>query len=167
VNCPSCGALNPDTAEWCGQCLTSLRTSPRQPGASDAGDAGTPPPPGAPPAIPGVVQPSQPLFGGPAAPAPEPASGAGEVSTPTDRGFRTVDGEVEWRCRQCDQWNPLLLPTCACGAHLGQEAGEPDPVAVRARMARTRRAMWGVAIAVGSFAVIGVLIVVLMAQSAG
>jgi hypothetical protein len=130
---------------------------------------GSAPGPGIPPAIPDVIQPSQPLFGGSAAPAPGATAGSasGNAGATADRGFRTVDGEVEWRCRQCDQWNPLLLPTCACGAHLGQEAGEPDPVAVRARMARTRKVMWGVAIAVGSFAVIGVLIVVVMAQSAG
>jgi ribosomal protein L40E len=163
VNCPSCGALNPAAAEWCGQCLTSLRPSPPAP---DAHGSGTPP------AIPDVVRPSDPLFGGHAPPAPAPAAEPASDPAPAeeaaaDRGFRTVDGDVEWRCRQCGQWNPLLLRTCACGAHLGQEAGEPDPVEVQARMARTRRLMWGVAIAVGAFAVIGVLIVVIMAQSAG
>jgi hypothetical protein len=95
VRCPACGARNSDRATWCTQCYASL------------GDALAPSPSGP---SPGEMS---------EAPTSEaPSAGAGPVPAGggVDRDVRDRDGVVEWRCRRCEAWSPLLSPTCTtCG----------------------------------------------------
>lgn len=98
MRCPTCGALNPAGAAWCGQCLT------RFDGGEVAGTSPTPEP---------VI----------------PARPEGPGRDAQARDVRTVAGEVEWRCRACDGWNPLLDPACTtCGTARGG-FGTPTAVA--------------------------------------
>lgn len=83
-----------------------------------------------------------------------------------ERGFRTRDGEVEWRCPDCDTWNWLAVPTCAvCGSAMPgtQRAGSWSPD----RVARTRRALWVVAGVVCLLAVVGIVVGLVAARGAG
>ena len=89
-----------------------------------------------------------------AAPAPSAPAAPAAGATPTDRAFRTVDGEVEWRCPDCQAWNVFLVPVCArCGHRLGGRDGDHTD--------RTRRALWAVAAVVGVVVVIAIVLVVL------
>lgn len=80
----------------------------------------------------------------PSAPARSPDPGATAArGQDHDRPFRTVDGEVEWRCPACDNWNLLAMPTCAvCGHALASSDGRER---LADRMARARRPLWVVA----------------------
>jgi hypothetical protein len=107
VRCPACNAHNPDEAEWCGQCLTRLRVEP-EPGPE---------------------------------PQPEPArdeSPADEraevlPAQPRDTGtgdgrFRRRDGEFEWRCEICEEWNLVGIARCTvCGTSIWgpEEVAQP------------------------------------------
>lgn len=94
-----CNAHNPDEADWCGQCLSNLRAAP-EPGPEPE-------------------------------PSPQPQSSppTGQVDTPTtqppdrgagDRRFRRHDGEFEWRCEICEEWNLVGLARCSvCGTSMG------------------------------------------------
>lgn len=121
MRCPDCGARNTASAAFCTQCLRRFDTEvPDAPGDR---------------AAPAVTE--------------APGSTTDEASSPLsdegdgDRPFRTIDGEVEWRCDGCGEWNPLLVPQCAiCGRPL---AGADRGAQQRERVARTRRLLWGVA----------------------
>lgn len=138
MNCPQCGARNTVDAPWCTQCLTRLDA---------VEDTSTAP-----------------------APSPEPVAGEVDAAPPAPaadhRDFRTVDGEVEWRCRDCDQWNPMLAPTCTV-------CGSPVPGTDRAgtwsrqRVARTRRVLWIVAGVICLLALVGVVAAVVAVRGAG
>ncbi len=121
MRCPDCGARNTASAAFCTQCLRRFDTvEPDGPGD---------PPAPAVTATPGSAIDEQ----------SSPSAGEGDASRP----FRTIDGEVEWRCSGCGEWNPLLVPQCAiCGRALeGADRGAQQ----RERVARTRRLLWGVA----------------------
>lgn len=92
----------------------------------------------------------------PAAP-PTPAGGSA-----ADRPFRTRDEEVEWRCRRCQAWNPLGVPSCAtCGLPLVDE-----PYRTPERIARTRRTLWIVAAVVCVTVVIVLVLALVTLQGA-
>lgn len=121
MRCPDCGARNTDSAAFCTQCLRRFGTEdPDGPGDRPA------------PAVTDAPGPTT-----DEASSPPSDEGGG------DRPFRTIDGEVEWRCDACGEWNPLLVPQCAiCGRPLaGADRGDQQ----RERVARTRRLLWGVA----------------------
>jgi hypothetical protein len=136
VRCAACGARNSDRATWCTQCYAPL------------GDAAAPPP-GGPPAdeppvtptspAPGSQPPgSQPLGSPPlgserSAPASSAAVPASDAAGGADRDVRDRDGVVEWRCRRCEAWSPLLSSTCTtCGGP--REGFGEDPPTTAARV---------------------------------
>lgn len=121
MRCPDCGARNTASAAFCTQCLRRFGTEDPECLGDRAAQAVT----------------------------EAPGSTTDEASSPPsdegggDRPFRTMDGEVEWRCDGCGEWNPLLVPQCAiCGRPL---AGADRGAQQRERVARTRRLLWGVA----------------------
>jgi hypothetical protein len=136
VRCAACGARNSDRATWCTQCYAPL-------GDAAAPTLGGPPadePPDAPTSTSFGSQPlgSQPLgsqpFGSersaapPSAAEPAPAAAGGAHRDVRDRG-----GVVEWRCRRCEAWSPLLSSTCVTCGGPREGFGEdtpPDPARV-------------------------------------
>lgn len=96
MQCPSCGASNPDSAQWCGQCLhrfgSAAARTPQGPSAVAAPAAATE----------DVAQEVQP--GGPA-----PAAA-------TSGSFRRQGDDLEWACAACGQFNSIDLLHCGvCG----------------------------------------------------
>jgi hypothetical protein len=89
--CPSCGARNPEGADWCGQCFARFGTD------GSAGSAA-----GRQPAT-GVV----------------PDAVPAEATARADGGQRDIrvrQGEVEWRCARCGTWSGLDAAACVtCG----------------------------------------------------
>lgn len=142
MTCPDCGARNTPQAPWCTQCLRPL-----------GGD----------PAPPSPVAPAEPA---PARHTPQASTDPAPTSgVDADRPFRTVDGEVEWRCPACASWNLLAVPTCAvCGHALGASGGSGERLADR--IARARRPLWVVAV-IGAVAMIGSIILLVMTLSGG
>lgn len=99
MRCDACGALNPASAAWCGQCLVRF------------------------------VQAEGPAASGPTEPVADSSSGTTPAPSTTNetydaprrsgaaRDVRTVDGQVEWRCQRCDAWAALGRSSCpVCGA---------------------------------------------------
>lgn len=141
MTCPDCGARNTPEAPWCTQCLRPL---------------GQDPAPSAP------AGPAEPV---PARHAPQPSTDPPTTGVDGDRPFRTVDGEVEWRCPACANWNLLAIPSCAvCGHALGASDGSGDRLADR--MARARRPLWVVAV-IGAVAMVGSVILLVLTLSGG
>lgn len=143
MNCPHCGARNTAEAPWCTQCLRPLTTPPAPAAPESAASESTPTPP---------------------APAATPPAGPQSPTGPTtdtDRPFRTVDGEVEWRCPSCDTWNLLDIPTCSvCGRALA--ASERSASGLAARVARARRPLWVLAV-LGGLLMVGSIVLLLLA----
>lgn len=129
MRCPSCGARNPETAGWCGQCYQDMRPPDR----AEAGPAASAPQ--------GHAETAPAAPRGPAAPKRVPGSdsdAAGGAATPradadeprAGRAFRRRGQQMEWRCARCDSWNPLEAPACTvCGEafarSLQQETAPP------------------------------------------
>ncbi len=148
MNCPQCGARNTAEAPWCTQCLEPLTA---------------PPPRSTPP------DPQTPSPAAPASPPVRDTPGTDPTSQPTDdaadRPFRTVDGEVEWRCPSCDTWNLLAIPSCSvCGRALASSGRGADRFADR--VARARRPLWALAV-VGVVVMIGGVVLLLLALQGG
>lgn len=113
MRCPACGAHNPDGASWCSQCYTAFGGPPGragEPGTGPAGEADRAPAPDVTDAPPPVT---------PGAP------GGARREVGNGRDVREVDGNVEWRCRACDGWSPLLASTCLTCASPRQGFGDP------------------------------------------
>lgn len=133
MRCPSCGARNAASADWCTQCYTALS----EPSADESATTAEVPPVPAPSAPPAPSGPSEPPV--PSAPStppapPVPSDAAGDVAAPPDaaaQDVRTRDGEVEWRCAVCSGWCALTAPACTvCGAArqgFGTETGPAEP----------------------------------------
>jgi predicted amidophosphoribosyltransferase len=137
VNCPHCGARNTETAPWCTQCLSPLRETPTPPASSA----------------------SEPTAD---RPAPPPGTGSDATSTPGDRAFRSVDGQVQWRCPTCDTWQPLEVATCGvCGQPLRASVTGGRTTEVAERVGRARRWLWAAAVAGGVLMVVSVVLLVL------
>ncbi len=121
MTCPNCGARNPERAQWCSQCLTSL--VPEEPEAAPAAE-----PEAAPKAAADPVA-------GPSEFVPEPMDAGALADTHGDRLVRTNEaGDVEWRCRQCSSWTSVDLMKCGtCGLGFGQDR-HTDPDAMQPRV---------------------------------
>lgn len=144
MTCPDCGARNTPQAPWCTQCLRPLGEDPAPSSPAAPAESAS----------------------APARPTPEVSTDAASTSaTETDRPFRTVDGEVEWRCPACANWNLLAIPSCAvCGHALGTSGGSGERLADR--IARARRPLWVVAV-IGAVAMIGSIVLLVMTLSGG
>ena len=91
MRCPACGATNPDSAAWCGQCLHRFDAEPAATQASTPAPAATP------------------------AAAAQPAGTRGAAQA-TSEGFRRVGDELQWACPECGQFNSIDDPACViCG----------------------------------------------------
>ena len=109
MNCPSCGASNTDTAEWCGQCLVRFGqpivglgvggpAPPAGPTLGHGGDGLTPVP-----ARPPMLERTVPI----------------RLVPSTGGRIRRVGSRLEWSCKICDSINPIEAPTCrSCGSAL-------------------------------------------------
>ena len=105
VRCPRCGALNPSSADWCGQCL--------EPRARKATDVPPAPPPPSSGSRPSSLQPQ------------------GEHDP---RGATaTLDGGAgTWRCSVCESENPLQADQCGvCGASFARSMRPDQPTRVQ------------------------------------
>lgn len=117
MRCPTCNALNPDSAEWCTQCFTSLRAPEPvvdvppdpQPEATPQPDVGDVPP------------------------ASTDADAAPQLVQRGNATFRKTAEGLDWQCGRCDTFNPIEVQRCTtCGYGFGdtvrgpQEADVPD-----------------------------------------
>jgi hypothetical protein len=108
-----CGALNPDGADWCGQCLMRFGTpiplvAPVRPEGTERSAAPDPPE--------GVAG----ADGATSAPARPPDLGrtvAVRLVSSSSGRVRRVDGRLEWACPSCDGINPIEEQVCpVCGS---------------------------------------------------
>jgi hypothetical protein len=125
VRCAACGARNSDRATWCTQCYAPL------------GDAAAPTP-GGPPADEPLEAPTSTSLGSQPPGSPplgsERSAAASSAAEPApaavggaDRDVRDRDGVVEWRCRRCEAWSPLLSATCVTCGGPREGFGEDTP----------------------------------------
>lgn len=148
MTCPHCGARNTADAPWCTQCLQPL------------GQASAPAPePSSPPADPAAAG---------AAPASHPPpvrdAPAGDA---THGSFRSIDGQVEWRCHACQTWNALETQACAaCGSRLAASVTGSVSSDVSDRVSRARRILW-VAAAIGGLIAVASVVLLVLALQAG
>jgi hypothetical protein len=150
MRCDTCGARNAEGATWCTQCYASFTPDRPEPpiGASDAsptsaaGATGTGPSTDVPLSGTGMDAPSTiaPADGVPRVASPvetgaaegtdaaDPAGGSSSVVEVGD--VRELDGVVEWRCRACESWVALEMPSChACGSPRAGFGEDPRPQA--------------------------------------
>ena len=103
MRCPACGALNPEAAQWCGQCLHRFGPSNATAASATAPTA-------------------------PAAPQPAPSSAPRSAAAGS---FRRQGDDLEWACPACGQFNTIDLLHCSvCGTAFveqfrADEAEEP------------------------------------------
>lgn len=130
MRCPQCGATNPDSARWCGQCYhrfdePAAEPAPAQEPVPDAHD---------------VIATE--------APAPPPVE-------PAAAGIRRAGDELQWACPQCEHYNPLELPHCeVCGSAFIERFRDSEPEQPhnwRAALAMTAVAPGAGHIAVGRY----------------
>jgi hypothetical protein len=128
IRCPSCGGLNPEKADWCGQCLRRF-TPPPAPGPAVPEGAPVEP---ADPSVPNEMDPAAsiqpPLYLVETLPtaadaAPKPHAQAAMHAPPgvnTQRGpFTVSDRGVTWACATCGSVNAMESEICsACGSTL-------------------------------------------------
>jgi TM2 domain-containing membrane protein YozV/ribosomal protein L40E len=116
MRCPKCGALNPDTAEWCNQCYERFR------------------PPDPEPELEPTVQ--APSAQAPAAPVPDLEVPLDALASPDgvdERGMIRREGVlVGWSCRRCGQENTIEANLCAaCGTSLFEAFGPAGATRVK------------------------------------
>lgn len=108
MRCPACGARNPGSAQWCGQCFASLEQGPA---------ASTPQPAAAPEQREATSSTPSPQAPG------RPQAGEGQVASL----FRRTAEGIDWRCEVCDTWNPIERTTCSvCGAAFSRTVAAPE-----------------------------------------
>jgi hypothetical protein len=139
IRCPSCGGLNPEKADWCGQCLRRFTPPPAPaPDAAGQGTAEGTAPDGSDAASEEASQ------GGAASlylvetlptaadAAPKPHSPVERMSAPpgvkTTRGPFTVSEQgVTWTCATCGSVNAMESEICsACGSTLHRTLSPGD-----------------------------------------
>jgi ribosomal protein L40E len=109
MNCPRCRAVNPDRADWCGQCLMRFGAPiPAPPPGTAAPEPGG-----------GVLAGGD---GATAAPAHPPDLGrtiAVQLVPAAAAGIRKVGEHLEWTCRACEAVNPIDEVLCRrCGTSM-------------------------------------------------
>lgn len=110
MRCLNCGARNPEGAAWCSQCLASL--------GEQAEDEAPPSGPTDPPRDASDSKDA-------ASDAEVPLSPAGDLQAGGGR-FRRHEGQIEWRCEVCQEWNLVGLARCTvCGTSMA--GPEPTP----------------------------------------
>lgn len=116
MRCPTCGARNADSAEWCTQCYESLRV-PEEPPVAPEPDAALPTP---------VTSPDE------AARPDEPGeTSPDDADVRTAGQFRRVGDRFEWVCRICGTWNEVGVLRCVtCNTGFGHSVAptEPEPL---------------------------------------
>ena len=107
MQCPACGATNPDSAQWCGQCLQRF--------GQQAAPTRAPAPSSADPAP----------FASATQTPPAPST------APSSEGFRRDGGNLQWECPSCGQFNDIDDLHCViCGTAFTERfraAPEPEP----------------------------------------
>lgn len=118
MRCPDCGALNPDEAGWCNQCLRRFQPPPPPPGAglseaapatgTEAPTAGVDPFDSLPTAADAIRAPGEVL------------EDSERSVVGTERGpFVVTETGVVWRCPSCESINPIDVEICTgCGTLL-------------------------------------------------
>ena len=112
MRCPQCGATNPDSAAWCGQCLQRFD------------------------------QPAEPVPAADLSPQPDADDGLGvldggdvvttEATAPpaaadAPAGFRREGDDVQWQCPQCDRFNSIDSQHCeVCGTAFLERFQQPE-----------------------------------------
>lgn len=145
TRCPACGATNPDSASFCGQCLTRFEAAAPTPAAAPAGtatSARTPWAGGAEPPLPVFDDDLQPqVAAGVAAAAGAHGGAAPAERRPAEVGrFSAGEGGVRWTCGVCGERNPVAEFTCeVCGSRM--DASEDERANVDWDAARTRELM--------------------------
>lgn len=134
--CDACGARNPHTAAWCGQCYAPLHTAPPParpaPAAPSSPPAAVPAqdPPGLLPLPPSVAEPI--AGAAPTEPRDLPPSMMDPATLVGGGRFRETGAGLQWSCGVCEEWNALELVACsrcyaAFGPVLGADAQDPPP----------------------------------------
>jgi hypothetical protein len=130
MRCPECGATNPATARWCGQCYAALAddkpaaraeaSTPAEPRADqDAPDGPSAGPGGSP-----EVDRAAPAPGG----SVEPHAATGGTEAAVRDGFRRRGDVVEWACVACGTFNGLEQSVCSvCGTAFAARFTTPEP----------------------------------------
>lgn len=128
MRCDNCGARNPEGATWCTQCYTSFTSDPPETATAAPEAPPVAPAPDAPGTAPATGSHSAPTADGPrTAPTVEADAAEGRDTSTEPAGpppsvvevgdVRDLDGVVEWRCRACESWVALEMPSChACGS---------------------------------------------------
>ena len=113
MRCPACDARNPDEAQWCSQCLTSLRGAP-EPAPEPTPEAWSEAP--------------SPVPDDAAVTSPHVDAQDGALLTSGGGRFRRHDGEIEWRCEVCQSWNLVGLARCTvCATPMTGPEAAPVP----------------------------------------
>jgi hypothetical protein len=151
MRCQQCAASNPDAASWCGQCFASFAEPPAvaqptsQPEAEQPTEdhasvmsqvgAARPGPARARTSQPGVTLPD----GADA----EQSDAEADVTEVSATGFRRRNGELEWLCVTCGQFNSVDLVSCAvCGTSMAARFEQPEE--------RVEPSSWGAAFALSA-----------------
>jgi hypothetical protein len=120
--CPTCGAWNKATAQWCGQCLARFDSgaddavSSRGPGREPSYRAVASTPPEAP------SRPEMPRGARPRAESAAPPSAAGAAA------FHATEAGIAWTCRLCGHDNELERRACAvCDSLLAETLRPKEP----------------------------------------
>jgi ribosomal protein L40E len=178
--CPNCSALNPESAEWCNQCLerfpVPVEEQPAPEVAPVTPEAPTEMPPGDRVAATAVAEPAATGDGS------EQAATAAKAVKESG-SFRISEDGITWICSVCDAENPIDALTCSvCGTTFAraiqpQEAstvhGDPGNAALYSLFlpgaGHAYLGLWpqAVARAVLSTWVVGIVVLAVIAKGAG
>ena len=111
MQCPSCGATNPESAQWCGQCYRRFV----EPAAAP------------PPTDPAPVTEVHDVVATDIPAVPAPAERTTAALQDSSGAIRREGDRIEWTCPQCEHVNPIELSNCEiCGTAFIDRFRQPD-----------------------------------------